>query len=275
MNLTPPCAAHVAALNELAHPSSLLRTGVTWFAALILVATLAACGSDSTPVAADTATGGESSDAGNDDTMDDGDDHGDEHDDDHGDEHGDEHDDEHGDDHEGEEGEFHIETLGRLAVQESGAASVRIVELDNNSVIATLATTNPVTALAASPDRRYALAVQRNDDLVQFVDGGLWQEDHVSHLHDYRADPMLTPFSLNGVRPTHVEVHGELLAVFNDGLADTDTAASVTVLSDGRCTALQNHRPAICWLAGGTQTTWTRCPFRLTCTGMPTVPTGS
>ena len=137
-----------------------------------------------------------------------------------------------GDGEDGHGDEFHIETLGRLAVQEAGAASVRIIELDSGSVIGTLATRNPVSALYASPDRRYALAVQRNQDLVEFVDGGLWQEDHVDHLHDYREEPTLVPFSLSGVRPTHVQPHGELIAVFNDGLADTNTVASVTVLSD-------------------------------------------
>ncbi|MFK7966265.1 MAG: hypothetical protein AB8C46_20060 [Burkholderiaceae bacterium] len=132
----------------------------------------------------------------------------------------------------GGDGEFHIDTMGRLAIHESGAASVRVLELDNKEMIATIATANPVSALHASPDRRYAVAVQRNQDLVEFIDGGIWQEDHGDHLHDYREDPVAMSYRLEGVRPTHYESHDELAAIFNDGLADTNTNATVTVISD-------------------------------------------
>ena len=132
----------------------------------------------------------------------------------------------------GGDGDFHIETMGRLAIQESGAASVRVLELDNKEMVATIPTTNPVSALQASPDRRYAVAIQRNQDLVEFIDGGLRQEDHGDHLHDYRENPAAVSYRLEGVRPTHYESHDELAAIFNDGSADSGTNASVTVISD-------------------------------------------
>jgi hypothetical protein len=103
------------------------------------------------------------------------------------------------DDHDGEDGDFHIETAGRLAIQEADVASVRIVELDTKAVIANIPTTNPVSSLSASPDRRYAVAIQRTDDMVEFVDGGLWQEDHTDHLHDYREDPVGVDYRLEDV----------------------------------------------------------------------------
>lgn len=207
-----------------------------YLAAAIFAVTLSACGSDDAEVVANagdenTTVTGEQNQGGSEQG---GDDHsGEEHE---GEEHeGEEHE---GEEHEGEEhaegehGEYHIETLGRLAVQESGAAQVRFVELDSGQVASSIATTNPVSALQASPDRRYAVAIQRNQNLVEFIDGGLWQEDHGDHLHDYRTDPAAVDFSLTGVRPTHFESHDELAAVFNDGLADGNTPASVTVLSD-------------------------------------------
>lgn len=133
--------------------------------------------------------------------------------------------------------DIHIETLGRLAVQEAGSADVRIVELDTGAVAATLTMDNPVSALAASPGRRFALAVQRIQDTVQFIDGGLRQEDHGDHLHDYREAPVTIAFRLDGTRPTHVDDHEALTAVFNDGLAAGGIKASVTVLSDASIAA--------------------------------------
>jgi hypothetical protein len=74
--------------------------------------------------------------------------------------------------------------------------------------------------LYASPGGRYAVAVQRTQDLVQFVDGGIWQEDHVDHLHDYKEASKLMTFKLTGSKPTHYDVQeGKQAAFFMDGNA--------------------------------------------------------
>lgn len=127
--------------------------------------------------------------------------------------------------------ETHIDTAGRLALISADSASVRVYDLDSRSLARTFPLPNVPSAIHASPDRRYALAFQRTQDLVSFVDGGIWQEDHVDHLHDYMADPKLLPFALAGARPTHYEVHDDLAAVFMDGLDPTANAEAV-LLSD-------------------------------------------
>lgn len=127
--------------------------------------------------------------------------------------------------------ETHIDTAGRLALISPDSASVRVYDLDSRALARTFPLPNVPSAIQASPDRRYALAFQRTQDLVSFVDGGIWQEDHVDHLHDYKADPKLLSFALAGVRPTHYEVHDDLAAVFMDGLAPTSNAEAV-LLSD-------------------------------------------
>src|SRR5690606_11551817 len=90
----------------------------------------------------------------------------------------------------------------------------------------------PVSALYQSPDRRYAVVMQRDHDGVGFIDGGIWQEDHADHLHAYEEAPALLSFGLNDRRPTHYEIHGNQAAIFFDGSGDPFVASAISVLTD-------------------------------------------
>jgi hypothetical protein len=141
----------------------------------------------------------------------------------------DEHD--HGDDDEHSD-DITIDSLGRLAVSENASNMLHMFDLDDNTVLDSISTTFSGSALTASADYRYATVTTRSEGLVQFVDGGLWREDHGAHLHDYKQDPVLSTYELTGSRPTHVISHDGQLAVFNDGDADSATPASVHVVTD-------------------------------------------
>ena len=132
-----------------------------------------------------------------------------------------EHDHEHG--HEEET----IDTAGRLAIAESAATSLRIYDLDSSSVLSTFALANPPSAVYASPGRRYALAFQRPQDMVQIADGGVWQEDHGDHLHDYKQAPALSSFRITGPQPTHYDDRTTQASIFMDG---RDPAVSSAVV---------------------------------------------
>jgi hypothetical protein len=111
-----------------------------------------------------------------------------------------------------------IDTSGRLALTEKDSKALRIHDLDSNTVQATHQLDNVTATLYASPGGRYALAVQRLQDQVQFVDAGVWQEDHVDHLHDYKEASKMMAFKLTGTRPTHYDVQeGKQAAFFMDG----------------------------------------------------------
>lgn len=121
-----------------------------------------------------------------------------------------------GDDHDHDE--VAIDTAGRLATIESGSTTLRIHDLDSGSVEASHTLQNAPSAVYASPGGRYAVVPQRTQDVVQFVDGGIWQEDHGSHLHDFKQASRLTSFTLAGPRPTHYDNEaGVQAAVFMDG----------------------------------------------------------
>lgn len=128
--------------------------------------------------------------------------------------------------------EERIDSAGLLALGEAGSTQLRLLDLDRDAVTHTLNLAAAPSALKASPGGRYALALQRPQDRVQIIDGGLWQEDHVDHLHDYRREPSLLPQPISGPRPTHYEVDGGLGAFFMDGDAATQRGASVHTVTE-------------------------------------------
>ncbi|MCV2884171.1 5-methyltetrahydrofolate--homocysteine methyltransferase [Aestuariibacter sp. AA17] len=131
----------------------------------------------------------------------------------------------------GDEG-FTIESLGRLAVLSGESAELSMVNLDNRAVIDSFSLMHESNSLTASADYRFAVLTSRSQDYVGFIDGGLWREDHVAHLHDYEQAPSMSPFELAGSQPTHVVKHEGQMAIFYDGDAESNTPASVQVITD-------------------------------------------
>jgi len=150
-------------------------------------------------------------------------------------------DDDHSDDahnNEQDHGDTHVETSGRLAVLNSADNSVNIINIDDQQSLGSFALGSAGARLHASPEYRYALALERDANRVSIFDSGLYTEDHGDHLHDYQEAPADTGIVLNGSRPTHFSVHEEYGAVFND--AGDGVMSSVTLLSDEWITGQNN-----------------------------------
>jgi len=143
----------------------------------------------------------------------------------------------------GDDGQDHqntvIDTAGRLVTTEHAARAVRVHELDSSSAAVEAAhqadNVPPAAAVYASPQGRYALVFQRLQDQIQFIDGGIWQEDHGDHLHDYRQASKALTWKLTGARPTHYDPQpGKQAAVFMDGNASANPVhnAGVRLITD-------------------------------------------
>ena len=139
---------------------------------------------------------------------------------------GDDHDHDHGDDG------FTIESMGRLAVLAADSNEAAVFEIENGELLDTFSLVHSTNALSVSADYRFAVISSRAQDYVGFINGGLWREDHVDHLHDYEEEPMMSDFEMSGSRPTHVVSHDGQLAIFFDGDADSGTPAGVQVVTD-------------------------------------------
>lgn len=128
-----------------------------------------------------------------------------------------------------------IDTAGRLAIAESAATGVRVFDLDSKAVAATIAMDSAPSALYTSPNGRYAVAYQGTAGKVQFIDGGIWQEDHTDHLHDYKQATAKVDWTLTGTAPSHFDVQtGVQATVYFDGNATATPAqnAKVSLLTD-------------------------------------------
>lgn len=123
-----------------------------------------------------------------------------------------------------------VDTAGRLALFDTDASALKIVDLDSDEVLSSMAMSGEPPRLYASPGNRYIVAIQKGGDLVSFIDSGLYTEDHGDHMHDYAETPSMLSLTLNDHKPAHYkggESHG---VVFFDG---GDAASSkVTVFSD-------------------------------------------
>ena len=123
-----------------------------------------------------------------------------------------------------------INTGGRLALFDAGASALKFLNLDDGQVLTSITLDGEPPRLYASPNLRYAVAVQRGDDRVSFVDGGLYTEDHGDHMHDYAEPPSLLSLTLNDHKPTHYTAGESAGVVFFDG--GSAARSKVTVFSD-------------------------------------------
>ncbi len=144
-------------------------------------------------------------------------------DDDHDHDHDDDHD--HGDD-------FEIDSEGRLVVTDAASNTLTVYDLDDNSVLDTFQATFDGSSVVSSADFRFAVINSRSNGVTEFLDGGLWREDHVEHLHDYEEAPSFSDFTVEGSQPTHIVTYDGQMAIFYDGNADTSMPAGVKVLTD-------------------------------------------
>ena len=139
----------------------------------------------------------------------------------------DDHDDDHDHDH---------ESAGRLLVSDKDSAQVSVIDLTEKTVLDQFVTTAIPSAIYASPGKRYGVVIQRTDDRVDTIDGGLWQEDHGDHMHGYNAAPMFMAFHTTESRPTHFTGTATQSVIFYDGNVDTATPAAVGVFTEADIT---------------------------------------
>ncbi len=123
-----------------------------------------------------------------------------------------------------------VESAGRLALYDQDNTSIKVLDLDSETILSEYTLPGESPRLYASPNHRYAVIIQRSDDFVSFLDSGFYVEDHGDHLHEYAAPPSFLSYSLSGSRPTHYTTHGNISAIFFDG--QDGIASSVTLLSD-------------------------------------------
>ncbi len=121
---------------------------------------------------------------------------------------------------------------GRLLISTKDQAKVSVIDIKEKKLVHEVTLSETPSALYASPNNRYGFVLQRTADRVDVVDGGLWQENHGDHLHDYQQAPRQMLFSTNKARPTHFTGTDKQSVIFYDGNSATATPASVGVFTE-------------------------------------------
>lgn len=124
--------------------------------------------------------------------------------------------DDHDHDHHGGFMEDGVMVGSRLIVNDFENATVRIVDLRSNEVIATFELTARPN-LYASANGRYAFAVQTAGNITNVIDSGVSRVAHDDHFHAEFGRPSLLGVEIDGSRPIHFVVHDDQIAIFNDG----------------------------------------------------------
>jgi len=118
------------------------------------------------------------------------------------------------------EGESMVAT--RLIVNDYENATVQIVDLRTNEVIADFALT-AVASLYPSSSGRYAFALQMTGNITNMIDSGVSSVPHDDHFHIDFSSPALLGVEIEGVTPIHYTPHYDQIAIFHDG----DGAATI------------------------------------------------
>ncbi|GHF95046.1 hypothetical protein GCM10017161_24190 [Thalassotalea marina] len=146
-----------------------------------------------------------------------------------------------GDDHSHDE----VSSEGRLAFTTYGANEINIIDLEHKENIATISTQGYAKYIYATENKRYAVLAQVDDSQVQFLDGGIWQEDHGNHLHPYQEDPKLMDFHIDGVKPAHVTTSDDAVALFFDGNDETGDNAQVVMFNETHVAENSSEAPVL------------------------------
>ncbi|AZZ99762.1 hypothetical protein [Pseudoalteromonas sp. R3] len=138
----------------------------------------------------------------------------------------------------GEETHDHDEEIkdvaGRLLVTSSESNVVNIYSAAEQSLIGSVGLTYAPQYAYGSENHRYAILVQREQGIVEFVDSGLYKEAHGDHFHNHEDAPGNVSLQLTSTKPTHVTVNEGGIAVFSDGDADTQKTASVAMFGEAQ-----------------------------------------
>ena len=76
-----------------------------------------------------------------------------------------------------------VSDLSRIAIQEANTNMIYIFNAENIDIIGQMALQNAPSSLETSPNGRYVLAFQTEDNRIEVIDSGVIAETHGDHDH--------------------------------------------------------------------------------------------
>lgn len=123
--------------------------------------------------------------------------------------------------------------MSRLVVTEQNSNSIYVLDGGKDwDLMAQFSLQNAASGLKTSPNGRYALAMQRNQNLVEIIDSGLEAEAHGDHFHLHAEAPQLLTSQYQGIKPTHYDLGQNVAAIFFDGNAGSGENAEFRLVKE-------------------------------------------
>ncbi|XWX02978.1 zinc ABC transporter substrate-binding protein [Aggregatilineales bacterium SYSU G02658] len=110
----------------------------------------------------------------------------------------------------------------RLIVSDFETGKLHVIDLRDNTVIATFEVGSPARVYA-SENGQYAFAIQQRGNMTNVVFSGVSMVPHDDHFHAEFGRPSMLGVDIPGSTPIHFVNHHGMVAIFNDG----DGTASV------------------------------------------------
>lgn len=124
------------------------------------------------------------------------------------------------------------EAISRFVISESGSNNIYVLNTSNFETLGQFTLINSPSGLKTSPNGRYALALQRSQNVVEIIDGGVYAEAHGDHFHLHAEEPSLLTDTYTSAAPTHYDMAEHQTALFFDGNTDAGLNAELKVLDD-------------------------------------------
>lgn len=122
--------------------------------------------------------------------------------------------------------------MGRLFIVNAVDTIADIFDTSDNDLLTSVALDALPSAVYATGGYRFAALIERSENKVGFLDGGLWQEAHDDHFDLFLTTPSLSNFSITGSRPTHFVPHDGQVALFLDGDTASGANAGIQLFDD-------------------------------------------
>lgn len=103
--------------------------------------------------------------------------------------------------------------LQRIVVTDASTATGSVFPVVEGDALMSFDLGGAASYVYSSTSGRFAILQQRNANLVQFLDGGVWTH----HDHGHRHDPQVLSFEIRDDLPTHPSANEDWISVFFDG----------------------------------------------------------
>ncbi|MBM3934143.1 MAG: hypothetical protein FJ319_07560 [SAR202 cluster bacterium] len=124
----------------------------------------------------------------------------------------------------------------RIIVADGATGLLQVVDLESGEIVATFQVEGK-SSLYVTESGRIAAAVQTAAGKVNFIDSGMWADDHGDHIDAYKGEPSILPFSLSDAaygskNPVHFVSHNGYVTVHFDGNFDEGVSSKNLILPE-------------------------------------------